>query len=79
MKNGKRRFCQATDGPAIRRLYATMPTAELAQQLGCTVREIENYVYRNNHVPWARKSAALMSKMNSTKGKKGGRPRENSK
>ena len=75
----KRRFRSSVYGPVIKQLYSTMPTYELARRLGITVREIENYVYRHNHEPWDRKSAALISKMNSAKGKKGGRPRKKSK
>ena len=78
--NGKgrlvRRFREAVDGPIIRRLYAKMPTSELAQRLGLTVRQIENYVYRHNLSSWARKLPAILSAMNSKKGKKGGRPRK---
>ncbi|MBO4661123.1 MAG: hypothetical protein J5630_00260 [Bacteroidaceae bacterium] len=78
--NGKqqvRRFREAVDGPVIMRLYATMPTAELAAMLGLTVKQIENYAYRHNTTPWAHKSAAVRSAENSQKGKKGGgRPRK---
>ena len=67
-----RRLRKAVDGPEIMRLYATMPTAELAQQRGLTVKQIENFVYRENMEEWARKSAAVISAENSAKGKKGG-------
>ena len=52
MKNGQseeprkgRRFCEKVDGPVIRRWYAKMPTAELAERMGLTVKQIKNYVY----------------------------------
>ena len=82
MKNGEieeprkgRRFCEKVDGPEIRKWYARMPTAELAERMGLTVRQIKNYVYRENPELWARKDAATLSRINSEKGKKGGRPR----
>ena len=78
--NGKRRrgrrFCEAVDGPIIRRLYAKMLTSELAKLMGLTVKQIENYVYRHNLSSWARKLPAILSALNSKKGKKGGRPRK---
>ncbi|MCR5851374.1 MAG: hypothetical protein K6G92_11825 [Bacteroidaceae bacterium] len=78
--NGKgrrgRRFREAVDGPMVRRLYARMQTVKLAQLMGLTVRQIENYVYRHNLSSWARKLPTLLSDMNSKKGKKGGRPRK---
>ena len=77
MKN-KRRFCEATDGPVIRRWYARMRTADLARKMGLTVKQIENYVYRWNWEPWARKLPSVLSRMNSIKGKKGGRPQKKS-
>ena len=40
-----RRFNKKVDGPVIRRWYARMPTAELAERMGLTVRQITNYVY----------------------------------
>ena len=70
----KRRFREATDGPTIKRLYATTPTAELARMLGLKVKQIENYVYRHNTEPWARKRKSVLSQINREKGKKGGRP-----
>ena len=70
----KRRFRKATDGQVIRDLYASTPTAELARETGWMVKQIENYVYRNNSEPWARKQSSVLSRINSIKGKKGGRP-----
>ena len=72
----RRRFCEAVDGPMIRKWYGRMPTAELAQLMGLTVKQIENYVYRHNLEDWARKDAETLSRINSEKGKKGGRPRK---
>ena len=72
-----RRFREAVDGPKIRELYSKMPTAELARRLGLKVKQIENYVYRNNLRLWARKLPTLLSALNSKKGKKGGgRPKK---
>ena len=83
MKNGEieeprkgRRFCEKVDGPEIRKWYARMPTAELAERRGLTVKQIKNYVYRQNLGRWARKDADYLSRINSEKGKKGGRPRK---
>ena len=76
----RRRFREKVDGPVIRKWYAVMPTAELAERMGLTVKQIENYVYNHNDEPWARKDPALLSAQNSVKGKKGGgRPRKNGK
>ena len=82
MKNGEseeprkgRRFCEKVDGPEIRKWYARMPTAELAERRGLTVKQIKNYVYRENPELWARNDAATLSRINSEKGKKGGRPK----
>ena len=81
MKNGEseeprkgRRFCETEDGAVIRRWYAKMPTAELAERMGLTVRQITNYVYRHNTEPWARKLPSVMSAENSRNGRCGGRP-----
>ena len=68
-----RRFCEAKDGPVIRRLYASMRTADLARIMGLTVKQISDYVYRHNTEPWARKKSAFLSKVNSENGKRGGR------
>ena len=73
----RRRFCEKVDGPVIRRWYAKMPTAELAERMGLTAKQIKNYVYRENPELWARKDAATLSRINSEKGKKGGRPKRN--
>ena len=76
----KRRFREAVDGPEVRRWYAEIPTAELAERMGLTVKQIENYVYNHNDEPWARKDPAVLSAQNSVKGKKGGgRPRKTGK
>jgi hypothetical protein len=81
MKNGQseearkgRRFHEKEDGPTVMEWYAVMPTAELAERMGLTVRQITNYVYRWNSEPWARKSASLLSAENSRNGRRGGRP-----
>ena len=71
----KRRFCEKVDGPMVMKYYAKMPTAVLAERMGLTVKQIKNYVYRENPEQWARKNAATLSRINSEKGKKGGRPR----
>ena len=63
-----RRFREAVDGPVIIRLYATMPTAELAGMLGLTVKQIENYAYRKSQGSWARKKPSLLSQVNSKNG-----------
>ena len=78
LHNGQpgRRFREAVDGPEIMRHYATMGTAELAERLGLSVKQIKNYVYRQNLGRWARKDAGYLSRINSEKGKKGGRPRK---
>ena len=70
----RRRFREAVDGPVVMRLYATMPTAELAAILRLTVKQVKNYVYRQNLGRWARKKSSYLSRINSEKGKKGGRP-----
>ena len=76
----RRRLREVVDGPVVMRLYATMPTAELAAMLGLTLKQIENYAYRQNTTPWAHKSATVRSAENSKKGKKGGgRPRKSNK
>ena len=72
-----RRFCKAVDGPMIEKWYARMQTSKLARLMRLTVKQIENYVYRHNTEPWARKLPSVRSAMNSEKGKKGGgRPRK---
>ena len=70
----RRRFCEKVDGPTVMEWYAKMPTAELAERTGLTVKQITNYVYRWNLEPWARKCASVLSAENSMNGSKGGRP-----
>ena len=72
----KRRFCAAMDGPRIRELYATMRTADLAREMGLTVKQIVNYAYRQNTEQWTRKKSSLLSQVNSENGKRGGRPQK---
>ena len=74
-----RRFREAVDGPVIRKWYARMPTAELARRMGLKVKQITNYVYKLNMKLWAHKEKKVLSAVNSENGKKGGRPRKNSK
>ena len=71
-----RRFREAVDGPVIRRRYAYERTEDLARDMGLTVKQIENYVYRHNTERWARKSQSLLAKTNSENGRNGGRPRK---
>ena len=76
----RRRLREVVDGPVIRRLYATMPTEAPARMLGLTVKQVKNYVYRQNSGRWARKEQSYLSSINSKKGKKGGgRPRKSNK
>ena len=74
----KVKFNKAVHGPVVIKKYATMPTAELARELGVTARQIFDFIYRNNTEPWAGKDAAVRSRGNSLNGKKGGRPRKKS-
>lgn len=74
-----RRLRKAVDGPEIEKWYATMPTPELARQMGLTVKQIENYAHRENHKECVGKDAVTKSRINSENGKKGGRPRKNCK
>ena len=71
------RFSKKKYAEIIMRLYHLMPTAELARAIGLTVKQIKNFVYRENPKRWARKDAATLSRINSEKGKKGGRPKKN--
>jgi hypothetical protein len=71
-----RRLRKAVDGPEIEKRYATTPTAELARETGLTVKQIDNYVYRENPKRWGQKDAATLSQINSENGRKGGRPRK---
>ena len=79
----KRRFCEATDGPVIRKLYATTSTADLAKMLGLTVKKIKDYIHREKFKEGTerclKKDPAYLSQVNSENGKKGGRPRKNPK
>ncbi len=72
----QRRFSKALYGEMIMRLFRLMPTAEVARWLGLTEKQVKNYVYRENVEQWARKDAATLSRINSEKGRKGGRPRK---
>ena len=74
-----RRLRKAVDGPEIEKRFATTPTPELARQMGLTVKQIENYAYRENPKECVGKDAATRSRINSENGKKGGRPRKNIK
>ena len=71
-----RRLRKAVDGPEIEKWFATTPTAELARRMGLKAKQIDNYVYRENPELWARKDAATLSQINSSNGRKGGRPRK---
>lgn len=66
----QRRFCHATDGPEVRQRYAYMPIADLARELGLTVKQIENYTFRHNSEPWTRKQPSVVSCSNRENGKK---------
>ena len=72
----RQRFRSGEYGPKIMQLYSKMPTAELAGMMGLTVKQIENYVYRWNSEPWARKKPAFLSKVLRENGRKGGRPQK---
>jgi len=74
--NVKRRFRKAEDGAFIRRWYSRVRTTRLAWVLKLTDRQINNYIYRHNDEPWAKKDPALLSLENSMKGGKGGRPQK---
>ena len=73
------RLRKMVDGPEIMRRYSTMATAELARLLGLTVKQIKNFVYRENTEKGTRKSKSIRSLINSENGKKGGRPRKKCK
>ena len=72
----RRRFNKKVDGPTVMEWYAVMPTAELAERMGLTVKQIKNYVYRENLKPGGLKDPAVKSAINRENGKKGGRPRK---
>ena len=59
-------------------LYRTMPTAELAERQGLTVKQITNFVHRESTERWARKCKDVLSKINSENGRRGGRPKKKS-
>ncbi len=71
-----RRFREAVDGPEIMRRYAYERTEDIAKDIGLTLRQIENFVYRHNTERWARKLPVVLAKMNSENGRNGGRPRK---
>lgn len=71
-----RRFNKKVDGPTVMEWYAKMPTAELARMMGLKLKQIENFLNRENPEPWGYKDPALKSKVYSENGKKGGRPRK---
>jgi hypothetical protein len=71
-----RRFHESVDGSEIRRRYACERTEDIAKDMGLTVRQIENFVYRHNTERWARKLPVVLAKMNSENGRNGGRPRK---
>ena len=72
----KRRFNKKIDGPEIMKWYAVMPTAELAQRRGLTVKQIENFLNREKLEPGKVKDPKVRSAINSENGRKGGRPRK---
>ena len=53
-KNEKksRRFNEKTDGEMVRKYFAKMPTAELAQMMGLEPRKISDFAHRNNFEPY---------------------------
>lgn len=69
-ERSRRRFSKAKYAEIIKKRYHLMPTAELARAIGLTVKQIKNFVYRENLNRWARKDAATLSRINSEKGKK---------
>ena len=74
----KRRFKKDRDGEFILENYATKETAVLAEVTGLTVKQVENFIYRNKLKGKTCKAPDYLSKIRSECGKKGGRPRKNS-
>ena len=74
----KRRFKKDRDGEFILENYATKETAVLAEARGMTVKQVENFIYRNKTKGKPCKDPDYLSKIRSESGKKGGRPRKNS-
>jgi hypothetical protein len=72
----RRRFNKKVDGPTVMEWYAKMPTAELAERMGLTVKQIENFLNREKLEPGKVKDPKVRSAINSENGKKGGRPRK---
>ena len=79
-KNEKksRRFNEKTDGEMVRKYFAKMPTAELAQMMGLETRKISDFAHRNNYEPYLKKDNAERKHVARENGKKGGRPRKKS-
>ena len=71
-----RRFNKKVDGARVMELYAQMPTADVARETGRTVKQIYNFVHRENPTPGGLKEAAVRSSVNRENGRKGGRPRK---
>ena len=72
----RRRFNKKVDGPTVMEWYAKMPTAELAERMGLTVKQIENFLNREKLEPGKVKDPKVRSAINSENGRKGGRPRK---
>ena len=77
-KKPKQRFSKDKYGEFIRKNYATRKTAVLAEARGMTVKQVENFIYRNKTKGKTCKDPDYLSKIRSESGKKGGRPRKNS-
>ena len=74
----RRRFNEKTDGEMVRKYFAKMPTAELAQMMGLEPRKISDFAHRNNYEPYLKKDNAERKQVARENGKKGGRPRKKS-